>query len=389
MYVHKNEAQQTVDAAALAGAKAFVTSGYTSTLGVSTSAAQAPALAAGQQTSVAGSPIQAAELTIAFPQTTPNTNPIISVVFTRTAIPTFFATIFGVQGTTVKATAQAEAYNPSGGPAPVQVDGVKPWLVPNCSPNPSGPPDCSNPYFIDPTTGNLISNSLVGSPITLVVGSNRQLTVSAPPPNANMQFYPLDIPENPPTPFCASSSQVSCGNPTSVYHDAIACFNPTVFTCGESLNGPSDPVFVDSRLNSNFGQRRLKNRTNTGTQCLIPASGMGLMQGQDRFSGPPVLIQPAANNPNPALASAQNISRSDAVVTVPLFDGSNLCASHNCSQVTNTTVVGFLQIGIQSNSANGSIQAMILNVSGCNPSPTASAVSGGSASPVPVRLIGP
>jgi len=399
MYVHKNEAQQTVDAAALAGAKAFVTSGYTSTSGISTTAAQAQAIAAGQQNSVAGSPVKAAELTVTFPQTTQG-NPIISVVFTRTAVPTFFARIFGVQGTTVKATAQAEAYNPSGGPAPIQVAGVKPWLVPNCPPSASsGPNACTTNYFIDPTTGIIANTSLVGTQMTLELPSpsqmppsgTGQLTVVFP---TQVQFYALDIPENPPTPFCPSSSQAGCGGASGAYHDGIACFNPTIFTCGQSVNGPSDSVWVDSRVN----RHSIHNRSVAGTECLIHASGQFTGKGQDKIpSGTvPVLIQPGFNNPNPALANAQNISRSDSVVTVPLFDGRNLCFGGNCSQVNSATVVGFLQVGIQSvNNANGGnnivtdMPATIMNVSGCNPSPSASAVSGGNVSAVPVRLIGP
>jgi uncharacterized membrane protein len=88
LYVVGTEAQEVVDAAALAGAKAFATSGFTSG-NVASSTAQTiatnQALAAGQQSSVAGAPVQASELAVAFPQFTPN-NPVISVAFTRTGV---------------------------------------------------------------------------------------------------------------------------------------------------------------------------------------------------------------------------------------------------------------------------------------------------------------
>jgi putative Flp pilus-assembly TadE/G-like protein len=397
LYVNRNQAEQAVDAAALAGAKAFVSSGFTSG-NVSSNTAQTlatnEALSAGQQSVVAGAQVTAAELTVTFPQMT-QSNPVISVAFSRTGIPSFFARIWGVRGTSVGATAKAEAYNPSGSTSatPIQVAGAKPWLLPNCNPFDTTTlpnPNCAGySYFLSPTDGTIVNaSSFIGGTITLQLpNTGGPLTVTAPP-NPSMQYYPLDIPENPPTPFCPSSAQVSCGNTPGFYYDSIACFNPTRLTCGESINGPADPLYVDARRNNPFGGN-LKNRTDEGTQCLIHAGASDFGQGQDSFvTGPPILIQPGVNNPNASLAGADYISRSDSVVTVALFDGSNLCAGGNCSQVVNTTVVGFLQLGIQASSVggsanSGSLQAIIMNASGCNPNPTGAPISGGDVSPIP------
>jgi hypothetical protein len=143
------------------------------------------------------------------------------------------------------------------------------------------------------------------------------------------------------------------------------------------------------------------NRTNQGTRCLIHAGGAGLSQGQDIFvggaPGSPVVITGGNNNPNPALQGNTNISRSDSVVTVPLYEGGllgDLCPGGACTQTA--TIVGFMQLGIIQNlpntalpipSAAGKIEAVVLNVSGCNPGASGTAVAGGGISPVPVRLI--
>jgi Flp pilus assembly protein TadG len=425
LYIDRRQAQQAADAAALAGAKSVVSSGYTSLRVTSTTArtiATNAATAAAQQFTIRGTAVQFSDVAVAFPQFTP-TNPVVSVVLTKTNLPTYFARIWGVKGTSVRATASAEAYNPSGGPLPIQVAGVKPWLLANCDPTVGNTAptntnchDPSNPtqqfgYFVDPADGHIEnSGSFIDKSITLNLSSGGQLTEcspspsntppnSCPPPSPGpspiMDFYPLDIPQNPPTPSCAGAAQAGCGNPHGIYYDGIACFNPTTFSCGQSVNGPSDSVWIDSRINTGS----LKPRTDQATQCLIHASGTasapppdcsGGPYEQDCFtiSGSPILISPGTNNPNPALASAQYISRSESVVTVALFDGHDLCPGGNCTQIANATIVGFLQLGIQSNLGGGNLQAVILNASGCNPGASSTPVGGlGNTSPVPVRLI--
>jgi len=89
-----------------------------------------------------------------------------------------------------------------------------------------------------------------------------------------------------------------------------------------------------------------------------------------------------------------NISRSDSIVTVPIFDyltgANNPCPGGVCGTAT---VTGFLQLGIQSiglppgGGAAGKIGAVILNAAGCDPAGAGNAaVKAGGVSPVPVRL---
>ncbi len=144
LYMAHGEAQRAADAAALAGARMFATSGYTSassTLAASdicqTSAVPGAAAAANRQAEavaaqnlIAGQPAAVQSITC----TLTAANPQIAVTIQRTALPTFFGRIWGGATNSVTATAVAEAYNPSGSAAPVQVQGVKPWLIPNCDP---------------------------------------------------------------------------------------------------------------------------------------------------------------------------------------------------------------------------------------------------------------
>jgi len=407
MYVASTEAQQAADAAALAGAKAFVTSGYTtypagyaSTSTVcngSTGLADYEAQSALAANTVAG---VRPTITTSCSFTNPE-NPTITVRVQRPALPVFFARIWGATGPTVSATATAEAYNPSGNTVPSETN-VKPWLLPNCNPlvtdplgNGNCPPSGGTKYafFINQADGSVHNpGSFIGQTITLEVGaSNIDTSIPGITP---LEFYGLHLPSTPAS-LCPSSATVDCGNTPGPYYDEIACFNPTQLSCGESINSPSDPVYVDNRMNIGSGAP-LRSRTDQGTQCLIRADNPGLSQNQDVFAqqgpGLPSLIQPGANSIalNPSLAGASYVSRSDSVVTVPLFDGSNLCTGGDCSQVNATTVVGFLQLGIQDyagTGGTGSIDAVILNASGCNPTATGTPVSGGNISPIPVRLI--
>jgi Flp pilus assembly protein TadG len=409
LYVARNEAQQAVDAAALAGAKAFVSSGFTSgyvDLATAETLASNQALAAGQQLRVAGQTLQSSEFTVTFPQTTPS-NPLIAVTVAHTGVPTFFAKIWGVRTTNVGATAAAEAYNPSGSDAAIQVSAVKPFLIPDCPPNQFGGsnncgPTGTNAFFINPVDGSIMnSGSFIGQTIQLTLPPNTVGSTGLTCPGGagcgnQYSFFPVAIPIEPPAPFCPASSLASCsllGN--GQYFDNIACSNPTQLSCGQIVGGPSPGstnIPVDTRANGtivNWGQ--LQSRVTQGTQCLIHTSTAGLGNGQDSFSAPVatgqrILISPGSNNPDPSLANATNISRSDSVISVPLFDGSNLCDGGTCTTYT-AQIVGFLQVGITQNTGPGSVEAVILNASGCVPTPSGQTVTGGSISSIPVRLV--
>ena len=400
LYVAHGEAQRAADAAALAGAKMFAFSGYTSASATVAAAdicqsggpglaaaanRQAEAVAA--QNQVAG---QAAVVQTITCDTTP-ANPQIAVTVHRTALPSFFGKIWGGAANSVSATAVAEAYNPSGSTTQVQLQSVKPWLIPNCDPTNAGPanPDCTGAaaaYFVNPADGGIENNgSFVGKPITLthVTGGG---TASATPPGT-LNYYRLDVPIRPPEPVCPSTSAVSCGQVGSDnYHDNIACASTFQFSCGQTVGaGQTVTVGGGSGLH-----------TNEGTQCLIHAGGQGPAMGQDQLlpaggNAPPVTITGGDNNPNPALQGITSISRSDSIVTVPIYKGvgnPNICPGGVCSGTG--TIVGFLQLGITENAAgapNGQVKGIIMNVAGCNPGAGGTPVSGGGVSAIPVRLI--
>lgn len=418
LYIARGEAQQAADAAALAGAKAFVTSGYTSypggfgttswvcngSNGLADYAAQA---ALANNSVVGGAPTMTTSCDFTHPE-----NPTITVHVQRTGLPLFFAKIWGAVSPSVSTTATAEAYNPSNGVAPIQVSGVKPWLLPNCPPITGGPPNtttCGTPRFIN-TNGTIANNgAFIGTTIQLVLPPHSD-ALSSPPqpalpagPPTEYYFYPLAVAISPPAPACPASSMPSCSQVGSgPYFDNVACTNPFQFASTEQI-GPNPPAIpIDSRLGGGIGSPswgQLQSRTDQGTQCLIHATAangpLGACTGgafeQDCFTvqapGNPILISPGTNNPDPTLLAAAYISRSDSVVTVPLFDGSNLCPlgpNNPCTATTN--IVGFLQLGMTRDVGTGIIEAVILNASGTNTG-SSPAVTGGAVASIPVRLV--
>jgi hypothetical protein len=317
------------------------------------------------------------------------------VTVQRTGLPTFLARIWRRSTSTVTASATAEAYNPSGLTAPVQMVGVKPWFVPNCDPANAGPSTCSGgrSIFVSAADGSIANNgSFIGETIDFRrINPGTAPAFSAGPPLTS-QFYALDVPDNPPTPVCPSTGFVSCGLVgTNDYLDNIACTSTFQFSCGQTI-GTGQPVTVLTGAAYNT-------LTREGTRCLIHAdtNSDGLCENQDFFGAacgttptgpPPITITGGDNNPNPSLQGVTNISRSDSVVTVPLFDGG--CMGGGCT--ASKTIVGFLQLGITQSMApgpNGRFEAVVLNAAGCNPGNTGNPVSGSGTSPLPVRLISP
>jgi len=177
LYLAKQEAQRSADAAALSAAKVISLSGITGdpvdstdnwilicgpddgTNGLATRVAKAVA----NQNWIGGGPVTTPTVTYgptknpdctALTTTGFGVNPIVTVQLTRSSLPTFFSRIWGKTGNTISATATAEVFNPSnsgnsgnqitGTLIPVQPRCVKPWVVPNQDPLiPSGSPFCS------------------------------------------------------------------------------------------------------------------------------------------------------------------------------------------------------------------------------------------------------
>jgi hypothetical protein len=165
----------------------------------------------------------------------------------------------------------------------------------------------------------------------------------------------------------------------SAYSENVGCTSQVPLTCGlQSVTVESIPGATTSDV----------------AKCMIHARDYGPGQGQDTITFAPgkvLSITGGDANPDSNLQNVQNISRSDSIVTLPIYDDTNLCPSGTSPCPTNATIRGFLQVGMTqvAASANGTLQGVILNASGCPPSPKPSVVSGGNVSSIPVRLVEP
>src|SRR6185369_14307469 len=115
LYLAKSEAQRAADAAALAGATVFVSSGCTSNsagCAAAQTAATNQAVTVGKLNLVAGAAPTIPNGNVSFDLSHPG-DPLITVVVNAT-MPTYFMKLFGVNSANISSTATAEAYNPSG-----------------------------------------------------------------------------------------------------------------------------------------------------------------------------------------------------------------------------------------------------------------------------------
>ena len=403
LYVAEGDAQRTADAAALAGAKVFVSSGFTSgQLGDPTSGT-AQGLVCNGSSGLADLEAQAvaapnliagvAATTVTTSCTWATNNPQITVAVQRTGLPSFFARIWGARIISVTRSAKAEAYNPSGQSVPIQVHSVKPWLIPN-----------GGVYF-DTTTYNIVNNGslFIGKPPTKFSLSSNLTTPPLAPTAASVHFYAIDIPITPRTPVCPSKNAVSCSNlgagspPTAEYEENIGCSGMYSVKSTDQI-GPASPISPPNSSPMTMispvpGAIKNGNATINGTQCLIHADSGSVASGsgQDTINpGAPVTISGGYNNPNPALQNALSISRSDSVVTVPVYNDNGLapCTGPPVTCNQQLQIIGFLQLGIQYVDNTGNIYAVILNAAGSNPANVGTPpISGGEVSPIPVRLI--
>jgi hypothetical protein len=369
LYMARAQAQRAADAAALAGAQAFVNSGCTTggctAGGVQETLATQQAEAAGAQNYIAGqaASIQNGDITFSYPTAE---EPQITVN-AKASVSTFFAKVFGIKTANVSATATAEAYNPSGGNAPVAAACLKPFLVPNCDPAPGhtspanlGCATAGQGYFFDPSTGAIEHPGVYPAGVT---GMPWQLHSNAGP----SQWYLVGFGGAPPSSGAAIRTHIS------------QC-TPAPLSCGSTLTTANG---------KNVGP------VDQGTNDLINANGDGLGQGQDSIDtsvGPPYAITGGSNNPNPALRGKvfYDYSESPSVTTVPVYTGNSLPAGG-----TTVTIVGYMQVFIKDANHTGQddvVDVVILNISSCGGSTggggggtTPLVAAGGS--PIPIRLI--
>ena len=142
----------------------------------------------------------------------------------------------------------------------------------------------------------------------------------------------------------------------------------------------------------NFETGNMQGPTRHGVQCLI-SGDQNATSGQDILvSASPLSITGGSSNPNSALRGATGLTQSNSIVSVPLYDGHDLCPGASCG--TSVSIVGFLQVFITSVDPSGpnqgNVHATVLNVAGCG----SAGATGGSSSTVssngsfiPIRLI--
>jgi hypothetical protein len=403
LYTARSEAQLAADGSALAGARVLVNSGMTSdTTGGLTSTAEAQAQAVAtevaQQNLVGGRNLVAAEVTVTFTgDTTPPTNPRITVRVQRTDLPTFFARIWGRTQIAVGASATAEAYNPSGASAlgtttPVALTCVKPWLLPNLDPSTSG-------TIFNATTGAITNTGLLGlsplssTPIPRLKPACTNCTSSPPGSLTAWKYYPGDTA----TTFVPPAQALPTCNPALAtdYEKSIAGCVPTAIACGGPTNTTANIDFSD--YDAGGGNRRLE--TARAVNCLAHTlQGPGGNAGDTvDTTGPPTssfeFIAGAANPiaiANPSFAGKEMMV-SDSLVTVPVFDSSS-----SLPPTGPVTVIGFVQLflnpdGIhtpQGGVNQGYVNATVVNMAGCGTGATGSpTILGNGNSPVAVRLI--
>src|SRR4029077_8834839 len=172
LYSARSETQRAADSAALAAAKMLVDMGVTTAdpanpsvptaaqIDAATKAAQSVAI----NLSIAARQVQTTDVSLSFPGSGTaafSINPKVTVTVQNANLPTFFSRIWSRAALTVRATATAEGFNASnsssvGGTAvPIIARGVKPFLIPNCDPNPAhtGAACGGAATFFDRTTG--------------------------------------------------------------------------------------------------------------------------------------------------------------------------------------------------------------------------------------------
>jgi len=401
VYTARSEAQLAADGAALAGARVLASSGMTSDPNAATDGLRDSTRALGEtiasrvamSNEVGGRALTAGEVNVSWPNlgdTSFLTNPRITVRITRNDLPTFFARIWGKTTVPVQATATAETYNPSGanalgGPViPVAPTCVKPWVLPNLN------PIDGTSQIVDPTTGSInnspgilvntdISGTLLESVCSRGTGPTGCNTSTwFPGTVAAWKFYP-----GAQSSFAAPTVFPSCTGGSSYEQSVAGCVQAPI-ACGSTVNLESGP------LGTGF-TRQTADAVNCLTHATSNASDADSVDLASRPPSGPYQFLAGTNNPlvqAGTLASSTDITVSDSIVTVPIFDQSSL-------PTTTATVIGFVQLFLNSdgnetnsNGANsGRIKTEVINVVGCKNGANPPYILGNGSSPVAVRLI--
>jgi len=402
LFLAREEAQRAADAGALAAARVISMSGLTGTAGPDSgvapwtticggaaSVASVMAQAVAQQNSVgsstptvtvtysSGSGSTYADCTAVPGDDLMGLNPLVTVKVERDTMPTLFSRIWSKAAKSVSATATAEAFNPSnsgnfapGGVAvPVIPRCVKPWIIPNKDP-------AHGSTFVDKGTGAIKHLGVGSGSGTVSEGFLLQDNCTGPDCNpTNWATKPITAGYYIPALVTVSASAVPSCADDSNYQKAIGgCDQSTVYACGTVGGSNAD-------LTINPGGAA--GDTSVAAQCLIHQSGGA---GQDALNiGAPFPYPITAGSANPVVSANQVITSSNSIVTLPIYDDS---AGALAGTQPTITIVGFLQVFIDSVDASGNLNVHVLNVAGCG-NDASTTLSAPGSSPVPIRLITP
>jgi Flp pilus assembly protein TadG len=433
LYLAREEAQRSADAAALAAARVISISGLTgdpannssswqAICGGPTSPATLAATAVATQSAVGGT-VANVSVTYSASGATGGAScsglpaafgvdPLVTVQITRSSLPTFFSRIWGNTGNSISATATAEAFNPSnsgavssggpGGVIPVQPSCVKPWMIPNRDPynasatcsvgtNPQCGPFVSladgsiqRPGILTATSTGVIGENFTlvadcgsGTPCVLIGGAPPQANTAATAFTPNLEYLP-GLVQNPSVavPSCAVGTGANAD-----YEPAVAgCDQSTVYQCGvqSSVASPANAIDLSENPGGTAGD------TAIGISCLISQSSLGSTSGQDFMltNVYPYQITAGTTNPNVAVRG-DVVTSSNSIVSLPIYDDTTVGTIG--SGTTPVTIVGFLQVFVNQVNADGSLNVTVLNVAGCGNNTANRPVTG--TSPVPIRLI--
>ena len=342
LYLAREEAQRSADAAALTAARVISMSGITGAAttdtdptywqaicGGSTGTATQAAQAVLNQNAVAGSVLTNATITYAAGNGSTmssnadcsalpdafGVNPVVTVQVQQTGLPTFFSRIWRRTTNTVSATASAEVFNPSnsgnmgnqasGTIIPVQPRCVKPLMVPNMDPlNPSGCTSGSSCQpFVSTSDGHIMNagitqggSGVVGEEFLLIPDCRGGVSSSCSlRPNLGNGIQANHssggtVPATPPNNLeylpgqaINSSVAVPSGASGSLYEQAVAgCDQTTVYYCGVPSSAPvgNGPNMVDLSENP-------RDDTANGIAALINEGNVNSNSqptGQDYFN---------------------------------------------------------------------------------------------------------
>lgn len=420
LYSAKSEAQRAADSAALAAAKMLVDMGVTADptatvpSAVQIDAATKAAQSVAGQAIIAARQVQAADVSLSFPggsTATYNVNPQVTVTVQNQNLPTFFSRIWSRANLTVRASATAEAFNPSnsssitnGGGVPVIAHCVKPFIVPNCDPQHAGA-GCggTGATFFNVATGAITNpgaapGGVIGEGFDLVstCGPGPGCTPGAPnvgtgPGGRTLYYYPAQMPT------ATRACPASCV-PNTNFEEEIECCNPSPISCGTSATAPTvNTLLLDNTVFPEGGTIPAKE----GIQCLIHEQGGS---GQDALNSAAPLTYPleisvggnnrlagsSSSGPSGTTTLSANdlVTTSDSLVIIPVYDATGGITPTSSTPVN---IIGFLEVFIDQvfpgggGPKAGEFHVTVVNVLGCGTNATGAPVS--SVAAVPVRLI--